>query len=246
MKISQVVFSAFALAATTEAYSTQTSSRRAFVQSAAAAVVVGTTATAANAMDACPKGSNNCIRTTWTPPSGAAKSEIAATVKTILSNYPQVREKKKQSFPSLVPDQSSFPLERCQHCRLVICFSQCCCDNSLVYSLFLRLHLFNFPPTQEGQNDVDKGGWTIVSEDLTGAGTAAVEYKSGIGNFAKFLNGGKPFVDDLKLEITGDGVVEVRSASRVGDSDFKVNQKRLQYLAKAFKAKGWEVPEPTY
>ena len=36
---------------------------------------------------------------------------------------------------------------------------------------------------QEGQNDVDKGGWTIVSEDLIGTGKAAVEYKSGIGNF---------------------------------------------------------------
>jgi len=99
---------------------------------------------------------------------------------------------------------------------------------------------------QEGQNDVDKGGWTIVSEDLIGTGKAAVEYKSGIGNFSKFLNGGKPFVDDLKVEIQDDGVVQVRSASRVGDSDFKVNQKRLQFLAKALKAKGWDVPEPTY
>ena len=98
---------------------------------------------------------------------------------------------------------------------------------------------------QQGQNDVDKGGWTIVSDDLAGSGTAAVEYRSGIGNFAKFLNGGKPFVDDLKLEIQ-DGVVQVRSSSRVGDSDFKVNQKRLQFLGNALQAKGWDVPEPKY
>ena len=99
--------------------------------------------------------------------------------------------------------------------------------------------------TQEGQNDADKGGWTIVSDDLESSGTAAVEYKSGIGNFAKYFNGGKPFVDDLKLEIA-DGVVQVRSSSRVGDSDFKVNQKRLQYLGSALQAKGWTVPTPTY
>ena len=91
MKISQVAFSVLALTATTiEAYSTQASSRRAFVQSAAAAVVIGT-ATAANAMEACPKGSNNCIRTTWTPPTGASKADIASTVKAVLSEYPQVR-----------------------------------------------------------------------------------------------------------------------------------------------------------
>lgn len=98
---------------------------------------------------------------------------------------------------------------------------------------------------QEGQNDADKGGWTIVSEDLAGAGTASVEYRSGLGNFAKFLNGGKPFVDDVQLEIAN-GVVQVRSSSRVGESDFKVNQKRLQFLAKALRAKGWDVADPTY
>ena len=52
-------------------------------------------------------------------------------------------------------------------------------------------------------------------------------------------------MDDLKLEIAN-GVVEVRSSSRVGESDFKVNQKRLLYLGKSLQAKGWEVPGPTY
>ncbi len=79
---------------------------------------------------------------------------------------------------------------------------------------------------QEGQSDVDGGGWTIAEDDLAGSGAARVEYKSsGKGNFAKFFNGGKPFTDDLKLEVEGSGVVQVKSQSRVGDSDFGVNQK---------------------
>ena len=90
------------------------------------------------------------------------------------------------------------------------------------------------------------GGWTIVEDDLAGSGTARVEYKSGIGNFAKFFNGGKPFIDDLKLEIADSGAVEVRSSSRVGESDLDVNRKRLVYLGKALTAKGWTILEPKY
>jgi hypothetical protein len=79
---------------------------------------------------------------------------------------------------------------------------------------------------QEGQADVDGGGWTIAEDDLAASGAARVEYKSsGKGNFAKFFNGGKPFVDDLKLEVESNGNVQVKSQSRVGDSDFGVNAK---------------------
>ena len=92
---------------------------------------------------------------------------------------------------------------------------------------------------------MDLGGYTIVNNDLKGSGVADVEYKSGIGNFAKFLNGGTPFVDDLRVEV-GDGVVEVRSASRIGESDFDVNRKRLTYLAQGLSQAGWTVPEPKY
>uniref|UniRef100_A0A7R9ZN89 DUF1499 domain-containing protein n=1 Tax=Craspedostauros australis TaxID=1486917 RepID=A0A7R9ZN89_9STRA len=98
---------------------------------------------------------------------------------------------------------------------------------------------------QEGQNKADLGGWTIV-EDNFANGSARIEYKSGIGNFAKFFNGGKPFIDDLKLEIASSGVVEVRSSSRIGESDLGVNKKRLQYLITALTADGWTCPEPTY
>jgi len=72
------------------------------------------------------------------------------------------------------------------------------------------------------------------------SGFARVEYKSsGKGFFAKAFNGGKPFVDDLKLEVSDGGAVQVKSQSRVGESDFGVNGKRVDYLAAALKAKGW-------
>jgi uncharacterized protein (DUF1499 family) len=98
---------------------------------------------------------------------------------------------------------------------------------------------------QEGQNKVDLGGWKIV-EDNFDSGSARIEYTSGLGNFAKFLNGGKPFVDDLKLEVADSGVVEVRSSSRIGESDFKVNQKRLNFFGEKFIAEGWSAPEAKY
>lgn len=65
--------------------------------------------------------------------------------------------------------------------------------------------------------------------------------RSGKGNFAKFFNGGKPFVDDLKLEVEDSGAVQVKSQSRVGDSDFGVNKKRIDYIAAALASKGWSV-----
>eukprot|EP00522_Entomoneis_paludosa_P008589 CAMPEP_0172441940 /NCGR_PEP_ID=MMETSP1065-20121228/2448_1 /TAXON_ID=265537 /ORGANISM="Amphiprora paludosa, Strain CCMP125" /LENGTH=188 /DNA_ID=CAMNT_0013191571 /DNA_START=20 /DNA_END=586 /DNA_ORIENTATION=- len=185
-----VAATALLLAGSASAYQPAASSRRAFFEKAA--VVAAGVATAAplvapvQAIDACPKGSNNCIRTEWTPPSGTSPEDAAKAVVEVLNAYPQ-----------------------------------------------------------EGQANVDKGGWTIVSNNLP-SGPAALEYKSGIGNFAKFFNGGKPFVDDLNLELSSGSVVQVKSASRIGDSDLGVNQKRLQFLGASLRAQGWTVPEPTY
>mmetsp|Transcript_6432 Transcript_6432/g.7991 ORF Transcript_6432/g.7991 Transcript_6432/m.7991 type:complete len:190 (+) Transcript_6432:60-629(+) len=137
----------------------------------------------ANALELCPPKANNCVRTTWSPPSGSSKDEAVAALRDAIGAYPQA-----------------------------------------------------------GQSDVDGGGWSIAEDDLDGSGAARVEYKSsGKGNFAKFFNGGKPFVDDLKLEVESSGVVQVKSQSRVGDSDFGVNKKRVDYLAAALKGKGWSV-----
>jgi hypothetical protein len=157
------------------------------VASAGAAATIVTWSNPANSLDACPTGSKNCIRTTWTPPSGTDASAAASTLKKVIESYPQ-----------------------------------------------------------EGQGNVDIGGWTIVDDSFTPGKVASIEYKSGIGNFAKFFNGGKPFVDDLKLEIGDNGVVSVRSSSRVGESDLGVNQKRLSYLVSKLRAEGWDAPDPSY
>ena len=90
--------------------------------------------------------------------------------------------------------------------------------------------------------EVDGGGWTITSDRLDETGTARVEYRSsGKGFFAKAFNGGKPFVDDLMIEVDGSGKVQVRSQSRVGESDLGVNAKRVSFLAAELEKKGWTV-----
>mmetsp|Transcript_63148 Transcript_63148/g.150559 ORF Transcript_63148/g.150559 Transcript_63148/m.150559 type:complete len:206 (+) Transcript_63148:109-726(+) len=94
---------------------------------------------------------------------------------------------------------------------------------------------------QEGQDSVDMGGWSYAVDTLADQGYARLEFKSGIGNFAKFFNGGKPFVDDFEVSV-GDSSISVKSASRLGDSDFNVNAKRCNYIAAALRAKGWDAP----
>ena len=60
------------------------------------------------------------------------------------------------------------------------------------------------------------------------------------------------FVDDVEFYLPGDGsssdsieassssnVVQYRSASRLGDSDFGVNTTRIQVLFEALRDKGW-------
>merc|ERR1719181_2503169 len=94
---------------------------------------------------------------------------------------------------------------------------------------------------QAGQEKVDLGGWSYTEDAILTSGKAKLEFKSGIGNFAKFLNGGKPFVDDLELQLS-DGGLAVKSASRVGDSDLGVNAKRLNYIAAKLREKGWTAP----
>jgi hypothetical protein len=183
-----VVVAASLLVASTAAYSPGPLNRRevfkAVVASGAAAIVASPSI--ADALEACPKGSNNCIRTEWTPPAGKSKDAAIASLKKALDSYPQ-----------------------------------------------------------DGREKVDLGGWKIV-DDFSDGSSGRVEFTSGLGNFAKFLNGGKPFVDDLKFEVADSGVVSVRSSSRVGDSDFGVNQKRLNFLLSKLREDGWSAPDPTY
>jgi hypothetical protein len=158
-------------------------SRRAVLATTASTVLPTLTA---NALDACPARSKNCIRTAWTPPASSSKGDVVETLVSVLNEYPQ-----------------------------------------------------------QGQDEVDLGGWKFAENDLATKGTSRLEFMSGIGPFSKFLNGGKPFVDDVQLEIGG-GNVQVRSSSRIGESDLGVNRKRLQFIAAALRAKGWDAPEPSY
>ena len=86
----------------------------------------------------------------------------------------------------------------------------------------------------------------------TEAGIITLEYKSCIGPAAVAINLAQPFVDDLKLELSKDVntisgfIVEVKSSSRMGSGDLFVNRKRLEYLGKKLKEKGWDVPKPLY
>jgi hypothetical protein len=111
---------------------------------------------------------------------------------------------------------------------------------------------------QEGQAGVDCNGWRVVNDgefDSSDSGTIALEYKSCVGPAALAINLGRPFVDDLKLEMgrdqsssspSGGILVEVKSSSRMGSSDLFVNRKRMVYLGKRLKERGWSVPEPRY
>uniref|UniRef100_A0A7S2W7S8 DUF1499 domain-containing protein n=1 Tax=Eucampia antarctica TaxID=49252 RepID=A0A7S2W7S8_9STRA len=166
-----------------KASSVEVGRREAFMAAASAAFVVAGSPLVANALEVCPSSANNCVRTSWTPPSGTSKADAVSAVRDAVNAYPQ-----------------------------------------------------------EGQGSVDGGGWAFASDDLNTSGTAIIEYKSsGKGNFARFLNGGKPFVDDLKIEVEASGLVQIKSQSRVGDSDFGVNAKRVEYLASSLKSKGWSV-----
>lgn len=111
---------------------------------------------------------------------------------------------------------------------------------------------------QEGQSGVDCNGWRVVNDgafDSSDSGTIELEYKSCVGPAALAINLGRPFVDDLKLEMgreqsssspSGIILVEVKSSSRMGSSDLFVNRKRLVYLGKRLKERGRSVPEPRY
>jgi len=193
MKFSTLILLFVASSSVTDAYSIkpqQSVGRRDIfnkVASTGIAVAFVAAASPANALDACPKGSKNCILTKWNPPAGTDAKAAIGTLKKVIESYPQ-----------------------------------------------------------EGQNKADLGGWSAVDGAYAPGSVVSVEYTSGLGNFAKFLNGGKPFVDDLKLAIGQDGAVDVRSSSRIGESDFGVNQKRLSYFVAMLRKEGWTATDPSY
>ena len=73
--------------------------RRELFRSAAGAAFIGAgtvvgLSAPVNAIDACPKGSSNCIRWTVTPPSGTSKKDAAQQIKAVLDSYPQAGQEK--------------------------------------------------------------------------------------------------------------------------------------------------------
>ncbi len=86
-----------------------------------------------------------------------------------------------------------------------------------------------------GQGNIDGGGFQIVTSDVQ-KGYMYVQFES-------LKNG---YIDDVEFAyIDGVGAeneIQVRSSSRVGYLDFGVNAKRLNYIAKALRDKGWDAP----
>lgn len=85
---------------------------------------------------------------------------------------------------------------------------------------------------EPGQSNVDGGGFKIMTNDAK-KGYIYVQFES-------LKNG---YIDDLELAYIdgmGDRSVQVRSSSRLGYLDYGVNAKRLNYIAKALRTKGWD------
>jgi uncharacterized protein (DUF1499 family) len=85
-----------------------------------------------------------------------------------------------------------------------------------------------------GQDNVDGGGFKIVTNDPK-KGYIYTQFQS-------LKNG---YIDDMEVayidgDSFGERAVQVRSSSRLGYLDYGVNAKRLNYIAKDLRAKGWD------
>jgi Protein of unknown function (DUF1499) len=92
-----------------------------------------------------------------------------------------------------------------------------------------------YPP---GQSDVDGGGFDIKKNDPV-KGYIYVQYES-------LKNG---YIDDVEFAVVdgyGPRQVQMRSSSRLGYLDFGVNSKRVNWIAKALREKGWEAEGVDY
>ena len=82
-----------------------------------------------------------------------------------------------------------------------------------------------------GQGFIDGGGFQVVKESESYL-------------YLQFEALKKGYIDDLEFALRG-GLVDVRSSSRVGQTDFAVNAKRLNYIAAALRKDGWSIDEIT-
>ena len=87
---------------------------------------------------------------------------------------------------------------------------------------------------QEGQNDVDRGGWIQADRQTDSDGKATyLRYE--------FTSGKFKYIDELELLVDASGKVSVRTSSRSAGFDYNVNGTRLNYIQKALEKKGWKV-----
>ncbi|GMH96888.1 hypothetical protein TrVE_jg7606 [Triparma verrucosa] len=80
-----------------------------------------------------------------------------------------------------------------------------------------------------GHDNIDAGGFKIIKKD---EGYVYAQFES-------LKNG---YIDDVEFAVK-DGEVLVRSSSRLGYLDYGVNAKRLNWIGKSLKEKGWKVKE---
>jgi len=83
-----------------------------------------------------------------------------------------------------------------------------------------------------GQGFIDGGGFQVVKE--------TDKYL-----YVQFEALKKGYIDDVEFALGNDGMVMVRSGSRVGQTDFAVNAKRLNYIAAGLREQGWTIDEIT-
>lgn len=100
----------------------------------------------------------------------------------------------------------------------------CVCSES--YPGSQPVHMIS-PITAHG--DIDEF-WQLLRDDIAANGGDVVDESSGYLR-AEFSSTLFRFVDDLELRLDRrDGVIHIRSASRVGHSDFGANRKRVEAI----------------
>jgi hypothetical protein len=83
---------------------------------------------------------------------------------------------------------------------------------------------------EPGQGNVDGGGFSVIKE--------ADNYL-----YVQFEALKKGYIDDVEFATRAGGGIQVRSASRVGTTDFGVNAKRLNFISARLRDQGWVIQE---
>lgn len=89
------------------------------------------------------------------------------------------------------------------------------------------------PPIKVNSNDLETP-WELLRQAIVDQGGSIIKEEKGYLH-AEFTSPIFRFVDDLEMRADRqDGVVHLRSASRVGRSDFGANRKRVEAIWKRF------------